>query len=166
MRGRGGLIQSHLRSITPARSNVGDGMDVVKTFQRDDEPARHYSGPERSATNSKTRTIIGTTYHPIETEVVVWLIFWVGIFFLLFMAILFHERIGLKQPENLLIASAIWSTAIFTHFSVLLPFIRPNQGLDRYAKTIFSMIVGNGSSHLCSARIISIWRFTEIPSYG
>jgi hypothetical protein len=141
---RSGINHRYLRSTTRAYFHPGDGMDSGKSHQRDDEPARSHFGPERSIFRLTVNGEAGKTYHPIETEIVVSLIFWVSIFFLLFMAILFHERIGLEQPEKLLIAVAIWSTAVFAHFSVLLPFIRPYNGLDRYAKTIFTMIVGNG----------------------
>jgi hypothetical protein len=124
------------------------GEEQTELLPEDTIPGTRAAQPipkiPRRTRRRNIKNVVGTILRHINLDVFVWSLFWSGIFFLLFIAIQFHRELGLKQPTKLLIAVAIWSTAIFAHFSVLLPFIRPTNGLTRYAKSIFTMIVGNG----------------------
>jgi hypothetical protein len=67
-----------------------------------------------------------------------WSLFWTFVFvFLGFM--IASSRIA--QPAKLLIATAVISTAVFAHFSILLPFMKPRNGLVHYSGAVFFLII-------------------------
>jgi hypothetical protein len=79
--------------------------------------------------------------HERKRELITWTIFWCVVVTIVLIGFLFTFFLPTKSwivhPTKFLIAMAVFSTAIFALYSVLLPFLQPGAGLKRWWRTAF-----------------------------
>jgi hypothetical protein len=103
----------------------------------DHEPCQTAADP-RSA--GRSRNSIDARVSDLGWQLVRWVIFWFAVFGWLGWLVT-HAEDWLYSPQQLTISVAIFSTAFFAHFSILLPFLRPRFGIVRCAPVVFGFIV-------------------------
>jgi hypothetical protein len=97
----------------------------------------------------KEQSIRGESSTPVSFslgQLLFWSLFWLAVGIILYITMTGEPDLEIKRPEKLLIGVAIISTAVFAHFSILLPFMKPGIGIESasLSAAVFLLIIAIG----------------------